>query len=190
MRRHLLTLCLLFPLITLAESQEARNDSLPPPPPPPFAMKSWVQVLLEHRQELALTDAQVAGMERIQLALEEKTAPLKQTLEQLRPPPPPPGMMGQGRGGPGAEGPRSGSRPEPGAMDEEHRARFEQVHGLIQQLRASDDAAYQEAEALLSESQRQTARALISAEADAREKRRQEMHQRMQQRRGPSGGDL
>lgn len=189
MRRQLLTLCLLFPLISLAESSEARNDG-PPPPPPPFAMKSWVQVLLEHRQELSLTDAQVAGMERIQQALEQKTAPVKQTLEQLRPPPPPPGMMGQGRGGPGAEGMRGGSRPEPGAMDEEHRARFEQVHSLMQQLRDSDDAAYQQAEALLSDSQRQTARALVSAESDAREKRRQEMHQRMQQRRGPNGGDL
>ncbi|WP_224369906.1 hypothetical protein [Hyalangium versicolor] len=188
MRRTVLTLCLLLPLMSMAESQEARGDMPPPPHPPPFAMKSWVEVLLEHRQDLALTDAQVAGMERIQQALDEKNAPLKQTLEQLRPPPPPQDVTGQG--GQRGFGMRGGNRPDPSTMDAEHRARFEQARGTMDQLRANDDAAYSEAEALLSASQRQAAQAIVTAEKEARESRRQEMHQRMRERMGARGGDL
>ena len=179
MRRSLLMVCLLAPLISLAQSQ-------PPPqgecqrPPPPFAQKSWVELLLEHRQELALTDVQAGGLERINQALTEKNAPLKETLEQLRPPPPP---MGRDMAGPG-QGASQGSRPEGMPSEQEMRARFEQVHGLMQQLSDNDDAAYREAEALLSEAQKQTAQALVNTEADAREKHREQMHQHMRERMG------
>ncbi len=189
MRRHLVTLCLLFPLISLAQSQGAASQPPPPPGHPPFAQKTWVQVLLEHRQELALTDAQVAGMERVDKALAEKNAPLKQALEQLRPPHP--GPMGRGMGGPvpgneKAGGEQAADRPS----EEQMRARFEQARGLMEQLKANDDAAYLEAEALLSDAQKQTAHAIVNAEADAREKRRQELHQRMRERMGNAGGSL
>lgn len=189
MRRQLVTLCLLFPLISLAQSQEATN-----PPPhhmghPPFAQKSWVQVLLDHRQELALTDTQVAGMDRIQKALDEKNAPLKTSLEQLRPP----GPMGRGMGGPMPGEAKAGGEPaaNPPSQEEMH-ARFEQVRGLMEQLKTNDDAAYTEAQALLNDTQKQTAHTIVSAEADAREKRRQEMHQRMREHMGEhmGGGPL
>jgi hypothetical protein len=190
MKRQLVALCLLFPLITLAQSQgDASQPPFPPPGPPPFALKTWVDVLLEHRQELALTSQQVAGMDRINKTLAEKDAPLKDALEQLRPPPPP-GGMGRGMGGPmpgdaRGGGDASANRPS----QEEMRARFEQAHALMDQLKANDEAAYQEAEALLSDAQKATAQALVSAEETARQKHHQEMRQRMHERTG-SGGSL
>ncbi|MFL5350606.1 MAG: Spy/CpxP family protein refolding chaperone [Hyalangium sp.] len=187
MRRHLVTLCVLFPLITLAQSQGAAGQQPPPPGHPPFAQKTWVQVLLEHRQELALTDAQVAGMERIDKALAEKNAPVKSALEQLRPQHP--GPMGPGMGGPMPQDAKGGGEPAANRPSEqEMRAHFEQARGLMDQLKANDDAAYNEAEALLNDAQKKTAHQLVSAEAEVREKRRQEMHQRMREHMGNGGG--
>lgn len=187
MRRQLITLCLLFPLISLAQSQEAVSPQPPPPGHPHFAQKTWVQVLLEHRQELALTDTQAAGMERIDKALAEKNAPVKSALEQLRPQHP--GPMGRGMGGPMPQdakggGEQAANRPS----EEEMRSHFEQARGLMDQLKANDDAAYKEAEALLNDTQKQAAQKIVSAETQVREQRRQEMHQRMREHMGNGGG--
>jgi hypothetical protein len=184
MRRHVLTLCLLLPLVSLAQSPEAAGG--PPPFHPPFAQKSWVQVLLEHGQELALTDAQVSGLQRIDQSLTEKNAPLKELLEQLRPPRP--GPMERGRGAPGMDAMKPGQQQENRPSPEELRSRFETAHSTMEQLRANDEAALGEAEALLSAEQQEKARAIVAAEKEAREKRRQEMHQRMRERMGNGPG--
>ncbi|EAU63261.1 Spy/CpxP family protein refolding chaperone [Stigmatella aurantiaca] len=130
-------------------------------------------MLLEHSQELGLTDAQQNSLESIQQALLQKNAPFKKTLEQLRPPTPP------------ADG-----QPRQGPPDDAMRARFEQVHDTLQQMKNNDDAAYTEAESLLSDDQKQKARTLISQEIELREQHRQSMPPRRRERSAPSGGSL
>ncbi|MDC0708232.1 Spy/CpxP family protein refolding chaperone [Stigmatella sp. ncwal1] len=132
-----------------------------------------MELLLEHTQDLGLTDAQSNSLESIHQALLQKNAPLKKTLEQLRPPPP-----------------MDGNQTRQGPPDEAMRARFEQAHDTLQQMKDNNDAAYSEAESLLSDEQKQKARALISQEIELREKHRESMQQRRRERMGPSGGSL
>ncbi|RKH11590.1 hypothetical protein D7V97_10820 [Corallococcus sp. CA053C] len=147
MKRHLFMLGLLLSVPAFAEATPTQDATRGPPRPPPFARPSPVQLLLDHRQELALTDAQATGLERIQAALETKNAPVKQSLEALRPAGPPPA---------------SGTQD-----DATHRANREKAHGYFEQLRTNDTQAYQEAEQLLTDAQKTQARALITAAWEA-----------------------
>ncbi|MBJ6763814.1 Spy/CpxP family protein refolding chaperone [Myxococcaceae bacterium JPH2] len=155
MKTSLIALCCLVPLLAVAQPSGG-------PPHPPFMERSWVSLLLEHRQDLGLSDTQVAQLQGIQDALKSKAAPMMQTLESLR--------------------------PEPGttSSEEEMLAHREQVHTTMRQLRDADTAAYQQAEALLTDAQKTKARALVSEETAAREKRRQELGPRMHPRGGPA----
>ncbi|MFB1480927.1 Spy/CpxP family protein refolding chaperone [Corallococcus sp. RDP092CA] len=149
MKRQLFMLGLLFAVPTFAgttttaasTTQDARR-------PPPFERKSPVQVLVDHRQDLALTDTQVASLGRIQASLDAKNAPLKQSLEALRPPAPP-------------------DRDTQGTPSAQDQANHEQARGLFEQLRANDLAAYQEAEAVLTDAQKAQARTLLESERRA-----------------------
>ncbi|RKH30134.1 hypothetical protein D7Y13_39215 [Corallococcus praedator] len=155
MKRHLFTLGLLLSVpafaenTTTASSQEAHR--------PPHERKSPVQLLLEHRQDLALSDTQAAGLERIQAALEVKNAPLMQSLEALKPARPP-GDGTRPQGPPPASGTQE---------DATRRANREQAHGLFDQLRTNVTQAYQEAEQLLTDAQKTQARTLLQAEMAA-----------------------
>nr|WP_128795762.1 hypothetical protein [Corallococcus coralloides] len=137
MKRHLFMLGLLFAVPTFAGSTTATQDaSQGARRPTPFERKSPVQVLIDHRQDLALTDAQATSLSQLQTALDAKNAPVKQSLEALRPPAPP-------------------------AQDQ---ANHEQARGLFEQLRANDLAAYQEAEQVLTDAQKTQARTLLESE--------------------------
>ncbi|MBZ4329932.1 Spy/CpxP family protein refolding chaperone [Corallococcus coralloides] len=145
MKRHLFMLGLLFAVPTFASSTPtSQGSSQDARRPPPFERKSPVQVLIDHRQDLALTDAQAASLERIQTALDAKNAPVKQSLEALRPPAPPDRTQGT-----------------PSAED---KAAHEQARGLFEQLRANDLAAYQQAEQVLTDAQKSQARTLLETE--------------------------
>ncbi|NNC01488.1 hypothetical protein HJC10_01265 [Corallococcus exiguus] len=145
MKRHLFMLGLLFAVPTFAGSTTPTQDaSQGARRPPPFERKSPVQVIIDHRQDLALTDAQAASLTRIQTALDAKNAPVKQSLEALRPPAPPDRTQGT-----------------PSAQDQ---ANHEQARGLFEQLRANDMAAYQEAEQVLTDAQKTQARTLLESE--------------------------
>ncbi|MBU8898641.1 hypothetical protein DRW03_32010 [Corallococcus sp. H22C18031201] len=155
MKTSLIALCCLVPLLAVAEPSGR-------PPPPHFLEHTWVSLLLEHRQDLGLSEAQVTQLQGIQETLKSKAAPMMQTLESLR--------------------------PEPGTppSEEEMLAHREQMHATMRQLRDADTAAYQQAEALLTDAQKTKARALVSEETAAREKRRQQMGPRMHPRGGPA----
>ncbi|NPC68359.1 hypothetical protein D7Y27_05240 [Corallococcus sp. AB004] len=148
MKRHLFMLGLLFAVPTFAGSTTTttQDASQGARRPPPFERKSPVQVLIDHRQDLALTDAQAASLTKIQTALDAKNAPVKQSLEALRPPAPPDRGTQQGT---------------PSAQDQ---AAHEQARGLFEQLRTNDMAAYQEAEQVLTDAQKTQARTLLESE--------------------------
>ncbi|NOK16332.1 Spy/CpxP family protein refolding chaperone [Corallococcus carmarthensis] len=149
MKRHLIMLGLLFAVPAVAGSTTPTQDaSQGARRPPPFERKSPVQVLIDHRQDLALTDAQASSLTQIQTALDAKNAPVKQSLEALRPPAPP----------------DRGPQGTPSAQDQ---ARHEQARGLFEQLRANDMAAYQQAEQVLTDAQKTQVRTLLEAERPA-----------------------
>lgn len=159
MKRHLFMLGLLFAVPAFAGSTTPTTQGTAQGEhrPPPFERKSGVRLLLDHRQDLALTDTQAASLERIQTALDAKNAPVKASLEALRPSPPPGG---------GEQGSRPpGPPPDTGTQDDvARRANWEKAHGLFDQLRANDMAAYQEAEQVLTDAQKTQAQALLQAE--------------------------
>jgi hypothetical protein len=151
MKRHLFMLGLLFTAPAFAASttpQDAQAQGQHRPPP--FERKSWVRLTLDHRQDLGLTDAQAASLEQIQASLETKNAPVKQSLEALRPQPPAGGAQG--------------ARPSGPPPDDATR---EKVHGLFEQLRANDMAAWQEAQQVLTDAQKTQAQSLIQAQMQA-----------------------
>ena len=147
MKRHLFMLGLLFAAPSFAGSTTTPQDaSQGARRPPPFERKSPVQVLIDHRQDLALNDAQVSNLERIQSSLDAKNAPVKQSLEALRPSTPP----------------ERGTQPS--AQDQ---ANHEQARGLFEQLRSNGMAAYQEAEQVLTDAQKTQARTILETERRA-----------------------
>ncbi|PTL80364.1 hypothetical protein DAT35_30575 [Vitiosangium sp. GDMCC 1.1324] len=128
-------------------------------------------MLLKNQQALALTAEQVAQVEALQAALEQKDAPLVEKLEALRPPHPP---------GPPPSGTERMNGPPPDS--EAMRERMQQVQPIVTELRANDDAAYQEAEKLLSDTQKARARELITQEREEHQRRHEAMRQQMQNR--------
>ncbi|QSQ21184.1 hypothetical protein JY651_39275 [Pyxidicoccus parkwayensis] len=165
-----LVMVMAFPLLACAQDAQAQRGSgggemMRRRPP------SSLQVLLENRETLALTPEQVGKVTELQAALETKNAPLIEKLEALRPPRPPP----PGDGSRAGNGPPGGAPPDAAEME----ARRQQVEPLFQEVRANDDAAYAQAEAVLSDAQKTKARALISQVREQERSRREAMHQRM-----------
>lgn len=157
-----LVMLLVAPLLASAQSRPEHGGPHRRPP-------SSLELLLKNPQELALTTEQVAQLEALQTALEQKNAPIQEQLEALRPPRPP--------GPPPSDAERmKGPPPE----TEEMRALRQQVEPLFTQLRANDEAAYAQAETLLSESQKARAQELITQEREQHRLRHEAMRQRMQ----------
>lgn len=157
-----LVVLLAVPLLASAQGRPEHGGPHRRPP-------SSLELLLRNSQELALTAEQVTQLEALQTALEQKCAPLHQQLEALRPPHPP--------GPPPSDAERmKGPPPE----TEEMRALRQQVEPLFTQLRANDEAAYAQAETLLSDSQKARAQELITREREQHRLRHEAMRQRMQ----------
>lgn len=126
---------------------------------------SSLELLLENRETLGLTPEQVGKVTELQAALEEKNAPVIEKLEALRPPrPPPPGS-----------GASAGTPPDASKMEAIHK----QVEPLMQEVRANDDAAYAQAEAVLSDAQKTKARELVTQAREQERARHEAMRQRM-----------
>ncbi len=157
-----LVLVLTFPLLAGATGPHGPGGGPGKPP-------SSLELLLKHQQELGLTAEQVAQVQALQTALEQKNAPLVEKLEALRPPRPP---------GPPPSGAERMNRPPPDS--EAMRERRQQAEPLFTELRANDEAAYQEAAKLLSDAQLALAQQLITQEREEHHRRHEAMRQRMQ----------
>ncbi|MCE9667964.1 hypothetical protein LY474_09090 [Myxococcus stipitatus] len=160
---------------TTSEAERPRG------PPPKALFQSPLALLLEHRGELTLSGDQVASLEALERALEEKNAPLREKMREARGAPPeqsgrgpPPGGGGMGGGGPrgmgggggrgrmGAGGPpRHGGGPRSDGASREQKA-------LLRELEDHETAAYMEAEKLLDDTQRARARELFSQQREER----------------------
>jgi hypothetical protein len=161
-----LVVALAFPVLACAQDAQAQRGSggreMGPRRPP-----SSLELLLEHRETLALTPEQVGQVSELQEALEAKNAPLMEQLKALRPPRP--------HGPPPGDRPR-GTPPDAAAM----REKMQQAEPLFSEVRANDEAAYAQAEQVLSDTQKARARELI---AQVREEQRQR-HEAMRERMG------
>ena len=157
-------------------------------PPPKVLFQSPLALLLEHHTELQLTTEQLIELDRREAALQEKNRPLREKLrmghgrapEQGEPPPPPGGMTG-GRGDPtgmgghggmggrgmggGMSGMGGGHRREGGPMSEEAQ---KQQQAALREMEDNESAAYNDAEALLNETQKAKARELVSQQREER----------------------
>jgi hypothetical protein len=174
-------------LAACASSPEERPASDAARPTPP-AMKSSLAVLLEHRDELALGEAQVAWLEKREQQLGEENAPLRKTLEEAfahrgegaaRGGFGGGGMRGGGMRGGGMRGGMGGGGAHRGAMSEQR----QRGRTALLEMQDNDTRAYTEAETQLTEAQKPRARELISQE---REKLFQQ-HEAMRQRWEGSG---
>ncbi|HEX5749264.1 MAG TPA: hypothetical protein VFZ09_23750 [Archangium sp.] len=171
-----LWMCLAVPAVAGAQSASTERPPMEARRGPPV-MKSSLAVVLEHRTELALSTEQVAWLEQREQQLQQENAPLKQKLEELRPPrgegrrPPPGEGMAPPAGGPGGEG-----APDRAAMEE----RMTQVRSIMDGMRDNDTRAYDEAETVMTEAQKTQARAFITQEREAMRQR----HEAMRQQRG------
>lgn len=153
---------LVAPLLASAQGRPEHGGPHHRPP-------SSLELLLKNQQELALTSEQVAQVQALQTALEQQNAPIHQQLEALRPPHPP--------GPPPSDAERmKGPPPE----TEEMRARRQQAEPLFTQLRTNDEAAYAQAQTLLSDSQKARAQELLTQEREQHRLRHEAMRQRMQ----------
>ncbi len=156
-----LVLVLVAPLAALAHGPHGPGGGPGKPP-------SSLELLLMHQQELALTAEQVAQVEALQAALEQKSAPLHEQLHAMRPPRP--------SGPPPSETERMNRPP---ADSEAMRERMLKAEPLLNELRANDAAAYQEAAKLLSAAQQARAEELIAQEREAHHRRHEAKGQRM-----------
>ncbi len=153
------------------------------------AFKSSLVVLLDHRDELALTPEQVERFERLDFVLHEKNLLLQQKLESLRPKKGSPrtgtgGYMGGGshdlHGGKGTVV-ADPADPEVAAK-QARRRQLEETQDTLREIQDNDSKAYLEAEKSLSEAQKPRARELISREREKLLKQLEAIHHRL--RRG------
>jgi hypothetical protein len=207
---------LLLPLALVACSHsEPAPEAQAPAPPRQFP--SSVALLLQHREELALNEDQAKQLDVIEQGLQEKNAPLRKKLEDLRPAGGhggghrgggseggggmggpgmgggmggPMGPMGGGMGG-GRRGGMGGGRMGGGGWggrgggpngDGSGGGRFAEVKATLDEMEANDNAAYEEAEKVLTEQQKPRARELVSQQREEQLKQREAMRERMRNR--------
>jgi hypothetical protein len=215
---------LLLPLALVACSHSSHSESAPGPEAvaPPREFPSSVALLLQHREELALTEEQAKQLDTIETGLQEKNTPLRKKLEELRPAGghggghggghrgggddggggmggPMGGGMGGGMGGPmgggmggmggmggGRRGGMGGGRMggggrggHGGSDSDAGHERFAQLKATIDEMEANDNAAYEEAEKVLTEQQKPRARELVSQQREEELKQREAMRERM-----------
>lgn len=140
-------------------------------------------VLLRHREELRLSRAQVARLEAVGRALEERNRPLRQQLRRQREE-----FVERRRAQVGRLSPEQ--RRDTLRRLREERARGEglppQMRPVVERMRANTRRAMEEAQRVLTAEQKRRARALVA-------ERRTEARERVRERRGeaparPRGG--
>jgi hypothetical protein len=119
------------------------------------------QVLLRHREQLRLTEAQVSRIEEIGRGLEARNAPLRQQLAAERE-----RWMAARRAQ--LERMEAGQRHEELRRMRQERRVPEPMQPLVRQMRENIAAAVREAHLVLSDQQRQQARRMLRQEAHAR----------------------
>lgn len=215
---------LVLPLALVACSHSSHSEASPGAEAvaPPREFPSSVALLLQHREELALTEEQAKQLDQLETGLQEKNTPLRKKLEELRPAGgqrsghggghrgggdeggggETGGGMGGGMGGPmgggmgggmggmggmgggrwggmggghmGGRGGRGGGSDSDGSHE-----RYAQLRATIEEMEANDNAAYEEAEKVLTEQQKPRARELVSQQREEQLKQREAMRERM-----------
>lgn len=139
-RTSIVTLLLVMGTVTLLPGQSRQRDSGP------------VETLLEMRESLALSAAQVAGLERIDAAMEAQNQPLVRQLSAIR---------RQIR----ALGPRA-------EMSTEQRARFEahleEARPLMRQIERNNRSAMKQVGRLLTKEQKDLVEEVLRERTDRR----------------------
>ncbi|WP_375758630.1 hypothetical protein [Corallococcus exercitus] len=143
--------------------------------------QSPLALLLEHHAELALTTDQLIQVGQREEALEVTNQPLREQLRQVWHPEPAPGEgppRGPGvgnRNAPVGLGGRPRYRPParpPAPLSEEDQKRQQ---ALLQAMEDNELAAYRDAEALLDETQKQKAQALVAKLREERQRARESL---------------
>jgi hypothetical protein len=166
MTRKWLLLCLSLSLVACARSARPKG------PAEVMDFKSSLVVLLEHREELALSPEQVERFEQMDFSLQERNRVPRQRIEALQAQnaktPSKPSMGGYMGGGThdiyGGKG--TASTPEDMQWMAVRRERFEQMEAALREMQLNDSQAYVEAEKLLREEQKPRARELFSRERE------------------------
>jgi hypothetical protein len=165
MTRKLLLLWVSLSLVACARSTRPGGDGA-------LDFKSSLVVLLEHRDELALSPEQVERFEQMDFSLQERNRLPRQRLEALRAQSAKSSKgdyQGGGThdiyGGKGSGMGAASTREEAQRMAV-RRERFEQTQAALRELQDNDSQAYLEAEKLLREEQRPRARELFSKERE------------------------
>jgi hypothetical protein len=170
MTRKSLWLWLSLSLVACARSARPTGEEV-------MDFKSSLVVLLEHREELALSPEQVQRFEQMDFTLQEKNQQPRWRIEELRaqnatgPKPSSGSYMGGGThdvyGGKGnGTGMSAVSTPEDAQRMTLRRQRFEQMEAALREMQSNDSKAYVEAEKLLREEQKPRARELFSKERE------------------------
>ncbi|WP_143177595.1 hypothetical protein [Cystobacter ferrugineus] len=140
---------------------------------PGMAFTSSLAVLLEHREELALTPPQVERFEQLDFTLREKNAVLQHELESLRAQARKnnrPWHGGyQGGGSHDVHGGKGGSMSGPADEDQQklrRRERLERMEATLRAMQDNDSQAYLAAEELMTDAQKPRARELFSQERE------------------------
>ena len=154
--------------------------STPARPPGAEAASSAVfasspRVLLAHRDELALTPAQVERLEQLDFSLGEQNRPLQEELRTLREQSSQknnrPWHGGyQGGGSHDVHGGKGGSMSGPADADRQklrRRARVERMEAVLRAMQDNDSQAYLAAEATMTDAQKPRARQLFSQAREA-----------------------
>jgi predicted transglutaminase-like cysteine proteinase len=132
-------------------------------------------MLIAHRQQLNLTDAQVSQLQAIRQRLEAQNRPLMERVRSLRQQAGLPDFrrerreQGQGQ----AEGQEQGRRERPQLTPEQRQAMQRlrpQLQPIMQQLRANNQAAMKEVQSVLTDAQKQQIRQFMRQRGHGRER--------------------
>ncbi|MFP2895622.1 hypothetical protein [Corallococcus sp. 4LFB] len=178
--RHLVPWLLLVGLVTAcaASSPEERPGRQPPPR---ILFQSPLALLLEHHEELALTTDQLIQVGQREEALEVTNRPLREQLRQVWHPEPAPGEgrpRGPGMGNRNAPvglGGRPQYRPSARPLEPLSEEGLKRQQALLQAMEENDAAAYRDVEALLDETQKGKARALVAKQREERQRARESL---------------
>ncbi|MBN8232734.1 hypothetical protein JYK02_34970 [Corallococcus macrosporus] len=177
--RHLVPWLLLVGLFTACASSSPAER--PARQPPSVLFQSPLALLLEQHAELALTTDQLIQVGQRQEALDVTNRPYREQLRLVWHPEPAPGEgppRGPGvgnRNAPvglgGRPAYRSAARPR-GPLSEEDQTRQQ---ALFQAMEENEMAAYRDVEALLDETQKPKAQALVAKLREERQRARESM---------------
>lgn len=170
---HHLLLALVAALSAAAPAAVRAQDGAAPPAWGPAAEREGAMpfaVLLRHRGELRLSRAQVARLEAVGRALEERNRPLRQQLRRQREE-----FVERRRAQVGRLSPEQ--RRDTLRRLREERARGEglppQMRPVVERMRANTRRAMEEAQGVLTPEQKRRARALVRERVEARERVRE-----------------